>query len=511
MGNLHLSGLSSLFRHISLPLCWINRQQVADFMEMKEALKGKLFEVLQDCVKETGLRAYVIGGYVRDFLLGIPCKDIDVVVEGKGIVFAKAFAKAVRSRDVNYFEGFGTAMVRYKDYEVEFVGARKESYERHSRKPVVEDGSLQDDQLRRDFTINALSLSLNKEDFGTLIDPFGGVHDLDRGIIRTPTDPDITFSDDPLRMLRAVRFATRLGFQIAPDTYEAIARNKERLAIVSAERVIDEVNKIIMTRQPSMGFKMLFDTGLLHLFFPELVAMQGVDMVKNTAHKDNFYHTLKVLDNVAERSDNLWLRWVAILHDIAKPLTKKFDFELNTWTFHAHEDKGAYLVPKIFRRLKLPLNEKMKYVQKLVRLHQRPIALVNEQVSDSAIRRIVVDAGEDLDDLLLFCRCDITSGVEKKVQRYLRNYDILEKRIKEVEERDNLRNWQPPVTGEMIMEAFKLKPGREVGLLKNQIREAILEGEVPNEKAAALAYMYQIAPQLLGKKYVLNDNLTEKS
>lgn len=436
------------------------------------------------------MRCFVIGGFVRDFLLKQPCKDIDVVVEGKGIVLAKLFAKVVKSKEVHIFEGFGTAMVRYKEFEIEFVGARKESYERHSRKPIVEEGTLKDDQLRRDFTINALSISLNEDDYGTLFDPFNGLEDLENKIIRTPTNPDITFSDDPLRMLRAIRFACRLGAEIEPKTYQALIDNKSRLSIISMERVAEELNRMILTKVPSRAFKLLFNTGLLHIFFPELAAMQGVDIMHGQGHKDNFYHTIKVLDNVAEKSDNLWLRWVAILHDIGKPLTKRYE-PGNGWTFHGHEDKGGFMVSPIFRRLKLPMNEKMKYVEKLVRLHQRPVALVNVEVSDSAIRRIVVDAGEDLNDLLLFCRCDITSRNEEKVARYLSNYAILEKRIKDVEERDNLRNWQPPVSGEMIMEAFGLAPGKEVGNIKNAIREAILEGIIPNEQEAALAYMYK--------------------
>jgi poly(A) polymerase len=457
-------------------------------MNLKKALEHEIFTILKQCSKELGVKSYVIGGYVRDFLLEKECKDIDVVVEGKGILLAEAFAKAVESKEVAIYENFGTAMVNHKDYMVEFVGARKESYQRESRKPIVEEGTLADDQLRRDFTINALSLSLNEADFGDLHDPFQGLEDLKNGIIRTPTNPDITFSDDPLRMMRGIRFASRLNFHIEEKTYQSISHNKNRIKIISVERINEELNKMIMAKTPSKAFKLLFNTGLLAIIFPELQRMHGVEMVNGRAHKDNFYHTLQVLDNVAEKNDNLWLRWVAILHDIGKPLTKKFEPE-HGWTFHGHEDKGGFMVPDIFRKLKLPLNEKMKYVQKLVRLHQRPIALVNEVVSDSAIRRIVVDAGEDLDDLLLFCRCDITSRIEEKVKRFLNNYELLEKRIKEVEERDNLRNWQPPVTGEMIMEYFQIPPGKEVGVIKNTIREAILEGIIPNEATAAFEYM----------------------
>lgn len=458
-------------------------------------LKDKVFEILKTCSKQTGLEAYVVGGFVRDTLLNRVCKDIDVVVLGEGIAFAKAFAKAVNAKDVATFERFGTAMVRYNDWEVEFVGARKESYNRNSRKPIVENGTLADDQIRRDFTINAMSFSLNAENYGALIDPFGGQADLQAKIIQTPTNPDITFSDDPLRMMRAIRFATQLGFQIAEKTFESIAKNAKRIEIISPERVIDELNKIMRTPVPSVGYKLLFQSGLLKYIFPELQAMYGVEIRNGQGHKDNFYHTLKVLDNVAEKSDNLWLRWVAVLHDIGKPATKRFDAN-DGWTFHGHEDKGAKMVSDIFRKLRLPLNEKMKYVQKLVALHQRPVALVNLEVSDSAIRRIVVDAGEDLDDLLLFCSCDITSRFPEKVQRYKENYRLLATRIKEVEEKDNLRNWQPPVSGELIMQTFGLPPGIKVGQIKNAIREAILDGEIPNEEVAALAYMHKIAAEL---------------
>ena len=459
---------------------------------MKEAIQAPVFEQLQMAAEAANLPAYVIGGYVRDAILGRDCKDIDVVVEGRGIEVAQQFARIASAREVIIFENFGTAMVRHEDFEVEFVGARKESYSRDSRKPKVETGTLQDDQLRRDFTINALSISLNKDDFGQLIDPFEGIQDLENKLIRTPTNPDITFSDDPLRMMRGIRFATQLGFYIEDKTFKAISRNRDRIKIISQERITEELNKIIKAPIPSIGFKLLNKTGLLDLIFPELANMRGVEIVNGRGHKDNFYHTLKVLDNISEKSDNLWLRWVAILHDIAKPATKRFHPSMG-WTFHGHEDKGARMVPKIFRRMKLPLNEHMKYVQKLVKLHQRPIALVTEEVTDSAIRRIVVEAGEDLNDLLDFCRADITSKNESKVQRYLNNYEQLEKRIHEVEERDNLRNWQPPVTGDMIMEAFNLKPSQTVGLIKNEIREAILDGLIPNDQAAAISFMHEIA------------------
>ncbi|MEM6346403.1 MAG: HD domain-containing protein [Bacteroidota bacterium] len=468
-------------------------------MNLKSALKGEVFEKLQLAASQLNVKAYLIGGFVRDYLLNRPCKDIDVVVVGPGIALAQAFGEAVNAKEVIIYENFGTALVRFKDYDVEFVGARKESYQRNSRKPFVEEGTLEDDQLRRDFTINALSISLNQEDLGEVNDPFEGLLDLEEGIIRTPTDPNVTFSDDPLRMLRAIRFATQLGFYIEEETYEAIARNRKRIEIISKERVKDELNKIILAapqKAPSLGFEILFKTGLLDIIFPELAAMHGIEVRNGRGHKDNFYHTLQVLDNVAEISDNLWLRWVAILHDIAKPVCKRYSPQTG-WTFHGHEDKGARMVSKIFKRMKLPLNQDMKYVEKLVRLHQRPIALVNEEVSDSAIRRIVVEAGEDLDDLLDFCRCDITSRNPKKVQRFLRNYKELEDRIREVEERDNLRNWQPPIDGEMIMKEFDLKPSRTVGQIKNAIREAILEGEIPNDPEAAHAYMHQIAPEFL--------------
>ncbi|WNJ19381.1 HD domain-containing protein [Pontibacter sp. G13] len=474
-------------------------------MKLQEALDEEVFDILAQASKSLGIRSYVIGGYVRDYLMRDlydrheSRKDIDIVVEGRGIDLARKFGELVGAKDVVVYENFGTAMVPFQDYSVEFVGARKESYQRNSRKPIVEEGTLEDDQLRRDFTINALSISLNEEDFAHLHDPFEGVQDLKDGIIRTPTDPDITFSDDPLRMIRAIRFATRFGFHIEERTYKAIIKNRQRITIVSKERINDELNKIIMTEKPSRGFDLLFRTGLLKLVFPELHNMHGIDYVNGRGHKDNFYHTLQVLDNISIKSDNLWLRWVAILHDIAKPLTKRYHPQ-HGWTFHGHEDRGGRLVPKIFRNMKLPLNEHMKYVQKLVFLHQRPIALVNEEVSDSAIRRLVVDAGEDLNDLLEFCRADITSKNEKKVTRFLRNYEVLEKRIHEVEQRDNLRNWQPPITGNEIMETFKLPPSRAVGQIKTEIREAILDGVIPNEVDAARAFMMEIAPKYLEPK-----------
>lgn len=464
-----------------------------------EALTPAPFAALRDLCAEQGFEAYAIGGYVRDWLLGRPVKDIDIVTVGSGVQLAEAFAQKVGSRDVAVFQAFGTAMVRTGDWEVEFVGARKESYRRDSRKPIVEEGTLEDDQLRRDFTVNALSLSLHPDTFGQLHDPFGGLRDLRDGILRTPTDPNVTFSDDPLRMLRAARFAAQLGFEIEDATYRAIGWNADRIEIVSMERVHTELNKTLLAPRPSVGFKVLFSTGLLHLVFPELAAMHGVEARGRIRHKDNFYHTLKVVDNIAPFTDKLWLRWAALLHDIGKPRTKRFS-PSRGWTFDGHEDVGSRMVPKIFRRLKLPQNEHLRYVQKLVRLHQRPIALTQEIVTDSALRRIVVDAGEDLDDLLTLCRADITTRDPRREARYLNNYDALEERIREVLDRDALRNWQPPLDGQDIMALFNLKPGRAVGLLKEAVRNAILDGEIPNDRAAALAYVQQLAPQVLGEE-----------
>lgn len=466
-------------------------------MNLSDAIQQEVFAQVSRAAAAAGMRAYVIGGYVRDALLHRPCKDIDVVVEGKGTVVAKRFAAQVGG-EATIFENFGTAMVRYGDYEVEFVGARRESYRRDSRKPIVEEGSLRDDQIRRDFTINALSISLNKEDWGELYDPFAGIADLHHGIIRTPTDPNITFSDDPLRMMRCIRFATQLNFRIEDATYAALCDNRQRIDIISKERINDELHKIILSPKPSIGFRLLFNTGLLPLIFPELAAMHGVEVRNNQGHKDNFYHTIGVLDNLAEMTDDLWLRWVALMHDIGKPRSKRYE-PAHGWTFHGHEDIGARMVPKIFAAMKLPQNEKMKYVQLLTQLHQRPIALVNEPVTDSAIRRIVMDAGEYLDDLLTFCRADITSSNPEKVRRFRENYAVLEQRIREVEERDNLRNWQPPITGEIIMQTFNLPPSRAVGDIKTAIREAILEGIIPNDYDAAFAYMQEVAKNVLKK------------
>lgn len=463
-----------------------------------EALDLPAFRLLRELHRQTGQPMYVVGGYVRDFLRGRPVKDIDIVTLGSGVELARAFADKSGAHEVAVYENFGTALVKTSDCTVEFVGARRESYRRDSRKPIVEDGSIEEDQQRRDFTINALSLSLDPDDWGRFLDPFGGYDDLARRIIRTPRDPDETFSDDPLRMLRAARFAAVLDCFIEEETFAALERNRERLSIVSPERIAEELNKMLTAAQPSKGFLILFKARLLPVFFPEMQALHGVDEVNGVRHKDNFFHTLKVLDNLAELSDSVWLRWAAILHDIAKPLTKRFEHGAG-WTFHGHEDKGARMVPGIFRRLRLPQNEKMRFVQTMVKLHQRPIALADGEVTDSAVRRLIVEAGEHLDELLLLCRADITTRDTGKLERFRANYDALEERIREVEERDALRNWQPPVTGEHIMETFGLKPGPAVGAIKNAIREAILEGEIPNDHEAALAYMQRVAPDLLAQ------------
>ena len=461
-----------------------------DFVTILEThpLFADLSQAAQACQTET----WLIGGFVRDVLLSRPSKDIDVVCIGSGIKLAQQFAAITSGQThLTVFKNFGTAQVKTNDWEVEFVGARKESYRSDSRKPIVEDGTREDDQKRRDLTINALAVGLNKDNFGQLLDPFNGLHDLQKKIIRTPLNPNITFSDDPLRMMRAIRFASQLGFDIEPDTFQAIIDNKERLRIVSQERITDELNKIILSPQPSYGFNLLFTSGLLHLFFPEMVALHGVEKINGQTHKDNFYHTLKVLDNTAKVSDDLWLRWAAILHDIAKPPTKRFHVKRG-FTFHGHEDKGARMVPGIFRRLKLPMNEKMKYVQKLVKLHLRPIALVKKEVTDSAVRRLLSEAENDTEDLMKLCRADITSKDHNRVQRYLRNFDLVEQKMGEVEEKDSIRNFQPAITGEMIMEIFNLKPSKIIGEIKTEIKEAILEGQIDNSVEQGMPLLLEI-------------------
>jgi len=458
-------------------------------------LKNKVFKAIGKTADERGERAFVIGGYVRDLIINRPSKDIDIVTEGKGIDLARAVAKELGIKNVNVFQNFGTAMFNFEDLEIEFVGARKESYSRGSRKPVVEDGTLEDDQNRRDFTINALALSLNSKTYGDLIDPFNGLKDIDLGVIRTPLDPDITFNDDPLRMMRAVRFSSQLNFSIVPNSLDAIKRNAERLDIISMERIHSELNKIILSTRPGIGFKILAKTKLLDRFFPEMVALKGVEKKNGIGHKDNFLHTLQVLENVCINSDDLWLRWAAILHDIAKPPTKRFD-KKSGWTFHGHEDKGARMVPVIFSRLKLPMDAKMKFVQKLVLLHLRPIALTKEVVTDSAIRRLLNEAGDDIDALMILCRADITSKNEAKVTRYLKNYDIVVDKLREVEENDSVRNFQPPVTGEMIMKTFGIPPSRPIGDIKKAIKEAILEGDIKNNPEEAFNLMLKLGEEM---------------
>lgn len=465
-------------------------------LNLTDILTHPVFSITSEEAEKRGEECFVIGGFVRDALLNRPCKDIDIVTTGNGIELAKLTAEKLEGAShVSFFKNFGTAMFMHGDFQIEFVGARKESYQQDSRKPEVEKGTLQDDQLRRDFTINALAVSLNKKNYGELIDPFEGLADLNKKIIRTPLEPEATYSDDPLRMMRAIRFAAQLGFGIERESYEAIAAMKERITIVSMERITDELNKIIMTRTPSIGFNMLFDTGLLHIIFPQMAALQGVKYVNGKGHKDNFYHTLKVLDNICEMTDNLWLRWAAILHDIAKPITQRFDPKAG-WTFHGHEDKGARMVPAIFKQLRLPLNEKMKYVQKLVLLHLRPIVLAQEIVTDSAVRRLLFEAGDDIDDLMTLCHADITSKNEEKVKRYRQNFELVKEKLVEIEEKDRIRNWQPPVTGELIMQTFGIKPSREVGIIKDAIRDAILDGVIPNNYDEAFKLMLKKGEEL---------------
>ncbi len=456
--------------------------------KMKLELKNPIFQRISQIASQAGMPSYLIGGYVRDLILKRNTNDIDIVTLGSGIKLAKLVAEDLGKTKIQVFKNYGTAMVRIKDMQLEFVGARKESYRKNSRNPIVEDGSLEDDLNRRDFTINTLAVSLNEHDYGSLLDSFNGLDDIENKIIKTPLPPDQTFSDDPLRMLRAIRFACQLNFTIHPKTLKAIKANRQRVDILSKERLTEEINKIILSRKPSIGFRLLDQTGLLELVFPELHALKGVEKKQNQKHKDIFIHTTKVLDNISPYTDNLWLRWATLLHDIAKPMTKRFEPEVG-WTFYGHNHFGAKMIPVIFKGMKLPLNEKMKYVQKLVNLHMRPVTLAQEKVTDSAIRRLLFEAGDDIDDLMTLCEADITSGNPEKVKKYLYNFNLVREKLKEIEEKDRVRNWQPPIAGEEIMRVFNIPPSKPVGDIKNAIREAILEGEIHNTKEEAWALM----------------------
>ncbi len=463
---------------------------------MQQYLQDKIFKIISEAADEQAKECYVIGGYVRDIFLKRESKDIDVVVVGSGIELAEAVAQKLgKKAHLTVFKNFGTAQVKLNDLEVEFVGARKESYQRDSRKPIVEDGTLEDDQNRRDFTINAMALCLNKSRFGELVDPFNGMNDLQNFVLRTPLNPDITFSDDPLRMMRGIRFSAQLGFFLETNTFEAIARNNERISIISKERIADELNKIMMSRKPSVGFILLEKTGLLELIFPELLALKGAETKDGVGHKDNFYHTLAVLDGLCAHTDNLWLRWAALLHDIGKPRTKRFDARLG-WTFHNHNFIGEKMIPEIFRRMKLPTNEKMKYVQKMVSLHMRPIVLSEDEVTDSAVRRLLFDAGDDIDDLMTLCEADITSKNPEKVKRFRSNFQLVRQKLKEIEEKDKVRNFQPPISGLEIMETFHLPACAMVGDIKMRIKDAILDGIIPNEYEAAREFMFRVAREM---------------
>ena len=463
-------------------------------MNLSEHIQDPVIKTISKIASEANMEAYIVGGYTRDILLNRASKDIDIVVIGSGIKLAKLVTNKLNAH-LTVFKNFGTAQVKTKNLEIEFVGARKESYERGSRKPIIEDGTLEEDQERRDFTINAMSISLQKESFGELIDPFNGLQDLKNKVLKTPLEPSKTYSDDPLRMMRAIRFASQLDFKIEKESLKAITTNKDRIEIVSQERITDELNKIVLSPIPSIGFELLYNTELLHNIFPKMVELQGVEIINGKEHKDNFYHTLEVLDNISKKTENIWLRWAAILHDIAKPDTKKFNQKVG-WTFHGHEDRGARMVPKIFKQLKLPLDRKMKYVQKLVLLHLRPIALVKDIVTDSGVRRLLFDAGEDIDDLLTLCRADITSKNKFKVKKYISNFNLVEKKMKILEEKDKVRNFQPPVSGELIMKTFSIKPCRAIGTIKDEIKEAILDGQIKNDKKEAFKMMLKVGERL---------------